>query len=50
MLKRAKKLCKICRKKQRNQKPSGFAKPTPVSDELCDFMKKKKELILLEPK
>ena len=30
------------KKKKGNHKPSGFAKPTPVSDELCDFMKKEK--------
>ena len=23
-----------------NRKPSGFAVPTPISDELCDFMKR----------
>tara|TARA_B100000073_G_C23368298_1_gene425848 strand:- start:26 stop:529 length:504 start_codon:yes stop_codon:yes gene_type:complete len=34
---------KFMEKKQRtNRKPSGFAKPTPVSDELCDFMKREK--------
>ena len=34
---------KMTEKKNRgNRKPSGFAKPGPVSDELCAFMKKEK--------
>ena len=34
---------KMTEKKNRgNRKPSGFAKPGPVSDELCVFMKKEK--------
>lgn len=34
---------KMTEKKNRgNRKPSGFAKPGPVSDELCIFMKKEK--------
>lgn len=34
---------KMSEKKNRgNRKPSGFAKPGPVSDELCIFMKKEK--------
>ena len=34
---------KMAEKKNRgNRKPSGFAKPGPVSDELCIFMKKEK--------
>lgn len=41
--KEQKNYAKFVEKKQRtNKKPSGFAKPTPVSDELCDFMKKEK--------
>lgn len=34
---------KLAEKKNKgNRKPSGFAKPTPVSDELCNFMNKEK--------
>ena len=34
---------KIIEKKRKgNHKPSGFAKPSPVSDELCVFMQKEK--------
>jgi chromatin remodeling complex protein RSC6 len=29
-------------KNKGNRKPSGFATPTPISDELCEFMKKPK--------
>lgn len=30
------------KKNKGNRKPSGFAKPSPVSDELCNFMQKEK--------
>ena len=29
-------------KPKANRKPCGFARPTPVSDEMCDFLKKEK--------